>query len=827
VRIGIRAKILIAFAATLIITSALNLFFISQILRKDYSAALQSKLLLLGDNLERQLKRITSLGISTRNIEGFSRQCFELVEKNEEVARVMVVDKNGTVIFHSDPSYQGKKVDNKDILSYIGKGKTGVYTAKESYDNFYCAITPFGDELDRSEYAIIICSPTRVINETIVKLINRSNSVLFSTFGLGVLLLLVFLTSILTKPLAVILSAMKDITKTRDLQKRVDVKTNDEISEIADAFNQMTADLQNTTISVDELNREIAERKRMEEKLQLTQFSIDNSPDSIFRIGPDAKFLYANKSSCELLEYSHDELLSMAVYDVNPDFPKEKWNEHWQDIKQKGSAVFESRNKTKSGRIRPVEIRVFYVNFEGGEYMFAFTRDISERRKTEQERLNLVNRIKRQEAAIVKIATNQALANSDAGDAVKIITEITAHTLKVARVSVWLLNKDRTALECMNLFKVADGKHSQGMSLSVNNYPNYFKALQSGRAIDAGDAQNDSRTSEFTKDYLIPNDIVSMLDTAIRVSGETVGIVCHESIGSKRIWTADEITFASEIADQVAQAIMNVERRKAENDTKKLNKDLEKTVTKLERTNQEMQDFIYVASHDLREPLHKIAIFGDMLQKSLKGKLEKEDAENLQYMIEGTERINNVIGGLLTYAKVNSKEQRLEVVNLNDIIKQLQQLEFSLLLQETQAVIEIPQPLTDILFDPVQMRQLMHDLIANGIKYQKKGNTPHITITSKPAPNEMIRVEVKDNGIGIKPEYQQAVFSLFKRLHLKEEYTGTGVGLATCKKIVEHYGGQIGVESEYDKGSTFWFTVPAAGKAIAADTDPKTYNKSV
>ncbi|MDD5010832.1 MAG: hypothetical protein PHQ00_01780 [Phycisphaerae bacterium] len=131
---------MIAFAATLIITSALNLFFISQILRKDYSAALQSKLLLLGDNLERQLERITSLGIATRNIEGFSRQCFELVEKNDQVARAMVVDKTGIIIYHSDPSYEDKKIDNKDILSYIEKGKAGVYTAKEDYDNFYCAI---------------------------------------------------------------------------------------------------------------------------------------------------------------------------------------------------------------------------------------------------------------------------------------------------------------------------------------------------------------------------------------------------------------------------------------------------------------------------------------------------------------------------------------------------------------------------------------------------------------------------------------------------------------------------------------------------------------
>jgi light-regulated signal transduction histidine kinase (bacteriophytochrome) len=250
---------------------------------------------------------------------------------------------------------------------------------------------------------------------------------------------------------------------------------------------------------------------------------------------------------------------------------------------------------------------------------------------------------------------------------------------------------------------------------------------------------------------------------------------------------------------------------------KQLNKNLEETVTKLEQANQEMKDFIYVASHDLREPLHKIAIFGDMLQKSLKGKLEKDDAENLQYMIEGTQRINNVIGGLLTYAKVNSKLQPPETVDLNDIVKQLQQLEFSILLQEKQTIIEVPQPLPGISVDPIQIRQLIQNLIVNSIKYQKKGNIPHIIITGKPASDGMVRVEVKDNGIGIKPEYQQAVFTMFKRLHSRGEYDGTGIGLAICKKIVERHGGQIGVESEFGKGCTFWFTVPAAVKPVTAN----------
>jgi len=137
-------------------------------------------------------------------------------------------------------------------------------------------------------------------------------------------------------------------------------------------------------------------------------------------------------------------------------------------------------------------------------------------------------------------------------------------------------------------------------------------------------------------------------------------------------------------------------------------------------------------------------------------------------------------------------------------------------------VFEVPQSLPFIEVDPVQVRQLIQNLIANGIKYQEKGTIPHITITSKPASGGMVRVEVKDNGIGIKPEYQQAIFTMFKRLHTRDEYEGTGIGLAVCKKIVERHGGQIGVESEFGKGCTFWFTVQAARKPVTVDTAANT-----
>lgn len=251
-------------------------------------------------------------------------------------------------------------------------------------------------------------------------------------------------------------------------------------------------------------------------------------------------------------------------------------------------------------------------------------------------------------------------------------------------------------------------------------------------------------------------------------------------------------------------------RKKAEVDLKKLN-------SELESKNEEMKNFIYIASHDLREPLRKITAFGKLLQDSLKDKLAGEDSENLSFMIDGATRLTKMIEGLLVYSRVSTQAQPRQTTDLNEIIEQIRNIELSVVLHEKQVIIDIPEPLPSIEVDPVQIRQLMQNLIANGIKYQKKDNQPKITITRKPAANGMVKIEITDNGIGIAPEYQSAIFAMFKRLHARSEYEGTGIGLSVCKKIVERHGGQIGVESQAGKGSTFWFTVPTAKELIIAE----------
>jgi len=245
------------------------------------------------------------------------------------------------------------------------------------------------------------------------------------------------------------------------------------------------------------------------------------------------------------------------------------------------------------------------------------------------------------------------------------------------------------------------------------------------------------------------------------------------------------------------------ERKKAEEQMNQLNQNLK-------IANDELRDFAYIASHDLREPLRKITAFGSLLEKSIKKSLNEDDAENLRFMIEGAKRMNQMIDGLLSYSRITTKTHEFENIDLNKTIEDLQKFELSVMIEETKAVINIPQPLPFIKADPVQIRQLMQNLLSNAITYQNKDSIPQITITSKPAANGMIRIEITDNGIGISPEYHASIFNMFKRLHSLRDFQGTGIGLSICKKIVTRHKGEIGLESQLGKGSTFWFTVPVA-----------------
>ncbi|NDC37206.1 MAG: GAF domain-containing sensor histidine kinase [Proteobacteria bacterium] len=185
------------------------------------------------------------------------------------------------------------------------------------------------------------------------------------------------------------------------------------------------------------------------------------------------------------------------------------------------------------------------------------------KKRNDWERDAVNTRARQRQSSVVELATDPSVIAGDITATAKLASELLAKHLTVARASVWFLGPDRLELCCINLFESNSGKHSSGVVLRAKDYPRYFAALDSGRAIDANDARTDPRTSEYRDGYLVPLGITSMLDAGIRVAGRNFGVVCCEHIGTARNWGADELGFASEIADQIAQAIVNEENRRA------------------------------------------------------------------------------------------------------------------------------------------------------------------------------------------------------------------------------------------------------------------------
>jgi PAS domain S-box-containing protein len=239
---------------------------------------------------------------------------------------------------------------------------------------------------------------------------------------------------------------------------------------------------------------------------------------------------------------------------------------------------------------------------------------------------------------------------------------------------------------------------------------------------------------------------------------------------------------------------------------------LERKAKELAASNTELEQFAYAASHDLQEPLRMIAGYTQLLGRRYRGKLDREADEFIQFTIEGAERMGTLIRDLLAYSRAGRTSLTPERVDLGDCV-QASLANLRVMLEENAAAVEVS-PLPELVGQRAQLIQLFQNLIGNAVKYH--GTEPPRVRVSAERRGEDWLFEVRDNGIGIDPQYADQVFDLFRRLHGRGEYSGTGIGLAICKKIVEGQGGRIWVESQPGEGATFQFTLPADGGPLTA-----------
>jgi len=243
-------------------------------------------------------------------------------------------------------------------------------------------------------------------------------------------------------------------------------------------------------------------------------------------------------------------------------------------------------------------------------------------------------------------------------------------------------------------------------------------------------------------------------------------------------------------------------------DQRRAEKRLRETAAALARSNKELEQFAYVASHDLREPLRMVASYVQLLQRRYQGKFDADADQFIGFIVDGARRMQALIDDLLQYARIETRGKPPQPVDLNRILEVARE-NLQVAIEEAEAEVVLPAQLPTVPGDDTQMTQLFQNLLSNAVKFHQPDATPRVEISVTRRPGEW-EFAVRDNGIGIDPQYHERIFVIFQRLHGREQYPGTGIGLALCKKIVERHGGRIWVESQIGQGATFRFTLPAA-----------------
>jgi signal transduction histidine kinase len=284
------------------------------------------------------------------------------------------------------------------------------------------------------------------------------------------------------------------------------------------------------------------------------------------------------------------------------------------------------------------------------------------------------------------------------------------------------------------------------------------------------------------------------------------------------VWVGRDITERKQLEESLHELADKLEERTIEliktnecleqeiTERKKAQDHLQDFAEQLKHKNQELEEFVYVASHDLQEPLRKIQTFSDRIIKKYNELLDDKGKDYINRMQNATLRMQNLINDLLALSRISSQQKPFVKVDLNQIIKEvISDLEIRLEDGKGQVIYD---QLPIIEADPTQMRQLLQNLIGNGLKFHQENIPPIVEIKSQIIDSNYCQIMIKDNGIGFEEKYKERIFRVFERLHARSSYEGTGIGLSICRKIVERHHGIITVNSILGKGSTFIIHLP-------------------
>ena len=575
------------------------------------------------------------------------------------------------------------------------------------------------------------------------------------------------------------------------------------------------------------LANDVTERRRAEKALiETTQFQraiLDSANYAIISTTPDGIIRTFNAAAQRLLGYTAEEVVGKVTPLVIHDYA-EVVQQAQELTEELGFAIepgFESFvAKTRLGKIDerewtyirkdgsrfPVLLSITTVrDLEGNITGFlGIGHDITERQQAEAE----LQRQHRRSQLFTEITLKirQSLQLEDILQTT--VTEV-QKILQVDRVLLYRVWPNGTG--CTVTEAVKPGWPAiLGISFAEEVFPlKYQELYRQGQVRAIADVEQAyGEVTPCLLEFLHPWGVKAKLVVPILLSGQLWGLLIAHHCTCPRQWTSFETELLQQLSEQIGLALAQAQLLERETRQR----------LDLARSNAELQEFAYVASHDLQEPLRKIQAFGDRLQVKYSEVLTEQGRDYLQRMQSAAERMQALINDLLTLSRVTTRAQPFVTTNLKHVAQEvLSDLEVSI--QQADGRIEVGElPILEA--DPIQMRQLLQNLIGNALKFYREGEPPVIKIYSRQLTDweqrptqginkmERCQILIEDNGIGFDEKYLDRIFNAFQRLHGRSEYEGTGMGLAICRKIVERHDGSITAQSLLDRGSTFIITLP-------------------
>ncbi|MDJ1422322.1 MAG: PAS domain S-box protein [Candidatus Methanoperedens sp.] len=536
---------------------------------------------------------------------------------------------------------------------------------------------------------------------------------------------------------------------------------------------------------------DITERRHAEEALKKerdkAQRYFDIAGTALVVIDADHKVSLINKKGCEILGYNENEIVGKNWFDTF--IP--------QRIRYNIKAVF---NKLMAGEVEPVE---FYENpvltKSGEERLIAWHNSIL---RDETGRIIAVlgsgediTKYRRAEEALRRAKDELEMrVRERTAELAKTNENLKAEIKERKRVEEELRKRDRQQNAILNnIPDIAWLKDKESRFIAVNKP--FAEACGVSPEDLIGKTDLDIWLHDLAQRYR--TDDREVMETGRRKQVEEP-LVDKEG---KRTWIE---TIKTPIYDDKGEIIGTTGIARDITERKRTEEELRQRTAELARSNAELEQFAYIASHDLQEPLRMISGFTKLLERRCKGRLDTSADEFIAYIVDGAARMQRMIEDLLAYSRVGMRGKPFELTNLEAIFEEVM-TNLKVAIEENKAQVT-HDPLPTVMADTSQMVQLFQNLISNGIKFRRE-ELPRIHVSAQRKGDELV-FSVQDNGIGIAPQFMGQLFQLFQREHAATEYPGTGIGLAVCKKIVERHGGRIWAESEPGKGSTFYFTMP-------------------